>query len=352
MKNIKLNILKFITIIAVIAACAAGGMRTFNAENHGDYIDLLDAAFPDNPGFVVDCSDALKRGGWDALANGLISGNGRLNAQGIRVSVDNGYMLEYVDQFKACGKLDANWQPASSSAKTTTETTAPAPQAKTEFTVTDLEPYSAWATQDCNIRSGADTTYDKAGSLKKYEEVTVTGKASTGWFRITTASGIEAYISDSLLTTENPSNREYTAVNDEGEILTYEFTDTKPEVIDEIIENIENAEEEHEHSYTSEVTTQPTCTATGVTTYTCECGDTYTEEISALGHTEGEWEVTKNATMLSDGEKVKKCSVCGEVLETEVIPANKTMLYAIITGIIGALAIIGVILGIVIKRKK
>lgn len=30
------------------------------------------------------------------------------------------------------------------------------------------------------------------------------------------------------------------------------------------------------------------------------------EYISALGHTEGEWEVTKNATMLSDGEKVKK----------------------------------------------
>lgn len=105
-------------------------------------------------------------------------------------------------------------------------------------------------------------------------------------------------------------------------------------------------------AYTTEVTTQPTCTTPGVSTHTCECGDTYTEEISALGHTEGEWEVTKNATMLSDGEKVKKCSVCGESLETEVIPANKTMFYAIITGIIGALAIIGVIVGVVIHKRR
>ncbi len=40
-----------------------------------------------------------------------------------------------------------------------------------------------------------------------------------------------------------------------------------------------------EHSYTSEVTTQATCTEKGCTTYTCgKCGDTYTEEIAALGH--------------------------------------------------------------------
>ncbi len=39
----------------------------------------------------------------------------------------------------------------------------------------------------------------------------------------------------------------------------------------------------HEHSYTA-VVTEPTCTEAGYTTYTCECGDSYTEEIPALGH--------------------------------------------------------------------
>ncbi len=39
------------------------------------------------------------------------------------------------------------------------------------------------------------------------------------------------------------------------------------------------------HSYSSSVTTAATCTAAGVMTYTCStCGSTYTEEISALGH--------------------------------------------------------------------
>lgn len=40
----------------------------------------------------------------------------------------------------------------------------------------------------------------------------------------------------------------------------------------------------HHHSYTSTVTTAATCTAAGITTYTCPCGDTYTEAIPATGH--------------------------------------------------------------------
>ena len=40
----------------------------------------------------------------------------------------------------------------------------------------------------------------------------------------------------------------------------------------------------HVHSYTEAVTTAATCTTAGVRTFTCECGDTYTEPIPALGH--------------------------------------------------------------------
>ena len=39
----------------------------------------------------------------------------------------------------------------------------------------------------------------------------------------------------------------------------------------------------HQHSYSS-VITAPTCTTQGFTTYTCECGDVYTEIIEATGH--------------------------------------------------------------------
>ena len=42
--------------------------------------------------------------------------------------------------------------------------------------------------------------------------------------------------------------------------------------------------DEHIHSYTGEVTTAATCTEAGEMTYTCECGESYTEEIPATGH--------------------------------------------------------------------
>jgi cytoskeletal protein RodZ len=40
----------------------------------------------------------------------------------------------------------------------------------------------------------------------------------------------------------------------------------------------------HTHSYTSSVTTQPTCGQNGVRTYKCSCGDTYTESVAATGN--------------------------------------------------------------------
>ena len=60
------------------------------------------------------------------------------------------------------------------------------------------------------------------------------------------------------------------------------------------------------HSYEGVQTTAPTCTTTGVKTYTCSvCGDSYTESIAALGHT---------PSAAADCENAQTCTVCGEVL--------------------------------------
>ncbi len=74
------------------------------------------------------------------------------------------------------------------------------------------------------------------------------------------------------------------------------------------------------------VTAEPTCTETGVMTYTClreGCDHSFTEEIPANGHTE---EVIHgyNATCTTDGlTDGTKCSICGEILVAqEVIPAK------------------------------
>ena len=109
----------------------------------------------------------------------------------------------------------------------------------------------------------------------------------------------------------------------------------------------EIAAKDHDHEA---VVTAPTCTEGGYTTYTCACGDTYisdhvdakghtpgeratckeaqkcmvcqAELVSALGHKPGEWVIVIEATESENGLKVKKCTVCGETVTEEMIPAT------------------------------
>ena len=77
------------------------------------------------------------------------------------------------------------------------------------------------------------------------------------------------------------------------------YTDTKTETV------VEN----HTHSYTSQVTKAATCTDNGVMTYTCSCGDHYTETIQATGHN---WKkiYTNEATCTSNGYDEFTCENC------------------------------------------
>ncbi len=56
----------------------------------------------------------------------------------------------------------------------------------------------------------------------------------------------------------------------------------------------------HTHNYTSRVTTAATCTADGVKTFTCSCGDSYSTRISALGHI--------------DSNNDNRCDRCGTII--------------------------------------
>lgn len=68
----------------------------------------------------------------------------------------------------------------------------------------------------------------------------------------------------------------------------------------------------HTHSYTSAVTKVSTCTSEGVMTFTCSCGNSYTEPIGKTAHNYSSYTYNNDATYESDGTETAVCSVCGD----------------------------------------
>ena len=67
-----------------------------------------------------------------------------------------------------------------------------------------------------------------------------------------------------------------------------------------------------EHNYASKVTA-PTCVEKGYTTYTCACGDSYKADyVDALGHSFKNYVADGNATCTVDGTETAKCDNCDE----------------------------------------
>lgn len=80
----------------------------------------------------------------------------------------------------------------------------------------------------------------------------------------------------------------------------------------ETVETEVETEAPHEHAYTEEVTKEATCLEEGEKTFTCECGDTYTEAIPATGHVFENYVSNEDATYEADGTETATCLVCGE----------------------------------------
>lgn len=85
-------------------------------------------------------------------------------------------------------------------------------------------------------------------------------------------------------------------------------TETKPVVIEPTPTEPEPTEPPHEHSYTSSILSA-TCTEAGYTTYTCQCGDSYTDNHEgALGHNYKSTVI--EATKQNGGYTQHTCSRC------------------------------------------
>ena len=98
--------------------------------------------------------------------------------------------------------------------------------------------------------------------------------------------------------------------------------DATPEQTVEETAIAETTEEAHTHNYAEEITADATCEADGLKTFTCECGDTYTEMVPATGHIYENYVSNNDATYLANGTETAKCNTC-ELTDTRTAEGSK-----------------------------
>jgi len=73
------------------------------------------------------------------------------------------------------------------------------------------------------------------------------------------------------------------------------------------------------HTYSEKVTAQATCTEKGTKTFTCDCGENYTEEIAALGHNYSSAVIAPTCT--KNGYTQHTCARCGNAYKDTPVSA-------------------------------
>lgn len=278
--------------------------------------------------------------GREDIANEMVLAGG-VSAGKAQEILNSGYCLQYMDSWKAAGKIPSDFTPASqkssssSSNTSSNDTQAATADNSSDSKKSDTNSTKTYTDAEIDAAQKAVTTVDPTCATDGYIEYknSLTGKTKQEAIPATGKHTYEVTDSTDATCTEAGS-------------VTYTCSvcgDTYTEETDLA-----------EHTYEVTETTDATCTEDGCTTYTCSvCGDTYEETIPATGHDDGKWTVTKSAGAFSTGTKELRCTVCGEVLETETIPQTCPIpLFGVVAIVVIACSVIGRTISVVRKAKK
>lgn len=152
--------------------------------------------------------------------------------------------------------------------------------------------------------SSSDTNATDNSSLTNSQSETTTTTTqgeNSGSVTTTPASGSST---TTTTTTKKPTSSTTTTTTKKPTSSTTTTTTKKP------TSSTTTTTTAHKHSYTSKITKNATCLVAGEKTYTCSCGHSYTEGISATGHSY----TTKivSPTPEAQGYTLHTCSRCSD----------------------------------------
>lgn len=148
-------------------------------------------------------SEALQWDDLDGEAEAYISGV--YSKETLMFLLNTGRMLGYLDDFKAAGLVDQNYTSPYLNSSNSSSSSAAKEEVSVSVTTTKCEEKTMWVKSQVNVRENGSISYKKVGSLKKDEQVTVTGIDSTGWYEIRLSDGTVGHVSDKYLTEVDPS---------------------------------------------------------------------------------------------------------------------------------------------------
>jgi GH24 family phage-related lysozyme (muramidase)/uncharacterized protein YgiM (DUF1202 family) len=165
-----------------------------------------------------------------------------------------------------------------------------------------------------NLREGPGTSYPIIGRATVGDKLTITethqgseynwGKSDSGWICL-------KYTNYDLIKDQPDSPPEDSGTEDDtlpSDPLD-PTTPTEPEA---------PTEPPHEHEYKETITKKPSCIAEGEKTYSCECGNSYTEKINVTAHTYES--VVTQSTCTDAGFTTYTCK-CGHSYTADETPA-------------------------------
>jgi len=170
----------------------------------------------------------------------------------------------------------------------------------------------------CEYVHETDYFYSFCNTVKKDNQMTASDSNCDGC-KYSFASTAPFYSSEEYIVIYKILKNHDGAINNTDCIfkVTHCFDENEKEITCTVNNNLPEPEN-HVHSFTSEVTKRETCTENGTLTWTCECGDSYTEIIPA----EHKYIHKKTAPSYSvDGFDYDVCIECYNVINYRVLPS-------------------------------